>query len=34
MIADLPSVVHGPETICTLENRVGGRIRGPGSFIP
>ena len=30
VIADLPSVVHSPEIICTLEGRVGGRIRGPG----
>ena len=29
VIADLPSVVHSPEIICTLEGRVGGRIRGP-----
>ena len=33
MIADFPSVVHGPEIICTMEGRVCGRIRGPGSFI-
>lgn len=33
VIAGFPSVVYGPEIICTLKNRVGGRIRGPGWFI-
>ena len=33
VIAGFLSVVLSPEIICILENMVGGRIRGPGSFL-